>query len=835
MATAPSPSRERIQAGFVEVRRVVGASWRSVLAGLLCLAGVAVYAAVVDEKTPLESWLSLRLGLVFGYVALFELACVSTGWVVVARALGIRKAPLVEAVLMSKIVGLSIFGSLYYVAGALGLFRGWFALVMASIMALVGLPDLVGRIRMERRVRRHARPARPVAHWIGVLATCFGGMGLLLLYLQSMTPDAINFDASWYHLPIAEDYAREGRLVPFYGDYNRAFPHLMSVVFTWGFVLPGLSKPLAWMMATHLELAMVVWKCVGVAAAARWMLGGRRLTGSWAVFFLFPGIFVYDQNPGGSADHFLGAFAVPAFLAAVRAMPRLDKRYLALLGVVLGGALLTKTQSIYLVGATGALLGGRALQLTARALIRRFRPVDDGAFVPTWKQLLAAVAIVAGLAAAISAPHFVKNFVYYKNPLYPFAMRWFESFPEHARSADIFRELYPNLPHKPKGVGLERHLNALKLFFTFALDPHYSFTKGVPVTGALFSLLLAPAVLLRRAGRIWLGVAASFVAILIWAETYTGDRYLQGLLPIPIATTAALIVRLWSVGYAARVGVTALVLFQVVYGGDAPFYSGDKRIQASIRLINSSYEGRRTDEARFGGFRREHLAIARHLPRGASVYARNYRTTLGVDRAWTPDNQSWQSWVFYEPMKSPGELWDALRERGFTHLARVRNKRPSETLQGTLLLAELIRQSKDCRGFGAVEICGMPEQRPELESPYLVAVREVSGYPDGLYELGQLIRYDRDTKGTFNAPSVPLEPLKRGGSFEELAARAQAVVVGPKSKTPIPDAFVLVEQLPKQTLHLRKLDDRAPETDAPAPAGDDDDDEQRPPDDGEAR
>ena len=37
----------------------------------------------------------------------------------------------------------------------------------------------------------------------------------------AMSPDAINYDASWNHLVIAQDYAREGRIVPFPGDWMR--------------------------------------------------------------------------------------------------------------------------------------------------------------------------------------------------------------------------------------------------------------------------------------------------------------------------------------------------------------------------------------------------------------------------------------------------------------------------------------------------------------------------------------------------------------------------------------------------------------------------------------
>lgn len=45
------------------------------------------------------------------------------------------------------------------------------------------------------------------------------------------------------HVVIAQDYAREGHLVPFVGDWQPNVPHLASFVFTWGFIVPGLALP----------------------------------------------------------------------------------------------------------------------------------------------------------------------------------------------------------------------------------------------------------------------------------------------------------------------------------------------------------------------------------------------------------------------------------------------------------------------------------------------------------------------------------------------------------------------------------------------------------------
>ncbi len=788
-----------------------------------CLAGIALYASVVGKKYPVADWLTWRLGLVWSWVLLFEVGCVGIGFLVLWRLLRLRTLPLLESLLMSKAIGLGIFGFTFYAAGALRLFRPWFAVALAVAFAAAGAFDLVRRLRMEQRTWRHRAPGTPLATWFGLAATCFGAACFLLLWLQTLTPESINFDATWYHVPIAQDYARAGQLIPFYGDYNRAFAHLTSMVFTWGFLVPGLSAPLKWICCLQLEMAVVVWKAVGVAVAARWMLGGQRVRGLWAVFFLFPGIFVYDQNPGASADHFLGFFALPVLIAAGRALPRLDLRWCAVLGIALGGAVLVKTQAIYLVGFAGVLLGVRWAHLAGRALLRRLRPRAEGPrpdapplFVPTWRHLILVAVVVGGMALLIAAPHFVKNAVFYKNPLYPFAQNLFPSFPEHEKSALLFAKLYPNTPHLPKGEGIMRHVTAVGLFFRFSFDPHYSFTKGFPVMGSLFTLFLPMALVVRRPGRVWIGIAAAFVSIVLWAETYTGDRYLQGVITIPAAVTAALMVRGWDLGWLARAGLVPLVAFQLVYGADAPFYSGSKRIVAAIDLARSGFEGKRKDEQRFKS-RSEHRKIDAALPEDAVLLVRNYRTTLGIARPVIFDIQAWQAHIFYEPLKTPAELWEHLRARGITHLLYPENQRPPDTLQAAVLFDALARSGEKRKKYGSLTVVDMPTTPPPGEAPFRVVVQGMPKYTDGLYRVEQLNAYDRDKKNVIFQKPTPEEKLaKDKKNAAELLDKASAVVLGKKKKKTLEglgDRFVEVERFKEYTVHLLKTGETAPTED----------------------
>ena len=153
---------------------------------------------------------------------------------------------------------------------------------------------------------------------------------------------------------IAQDYAREGRIVAFPGGWNMNPPHLASVFDTLAFMVPGLDLPqLRWMMALHGEFVVVVWTMVGIAAAARW-LAEREVGGTWVVYLLFPGLFCYDTTSAARPIDFMALFTAPLLPALGRALRRFERGPCLLLGALAGAALATKLQGNYLLMRSGS-------------------------------------------------------------------------------------------------------------------------------------------------------------------------------------------------------------------------------------------------------------------------------------------------------------------------------------------------------------------------------------------------------------------------------------------------------------------------------------------------
>jgi hypothetical protein len=599
-----------------------------------------------------------------------------------------------------------------------------------------------------------------------------------------LTPAALNYDSRWYHLTIAQDYARAGRIVPFLADYNKGFPHLTSIVHTWGWLLPGLTDPLRWMLVLQTEFSIVLWTLAGVGAAIAWFAGRAHIRGAWAAYFLFPGIFVYDYNVGGSADHFVGFFAIPLLLAAVRAVD-LSPRRSILIGIVAAGALLSKYQAIYLIVPVGLLLGLR----WGRLEIRQLR---EGKSFPRRRLWLGPV-LVLGVGLLLSLPHFLKNWFFYGNPMYPFMVDLFRgTHPRQPDSALLVSHLLSDDPMKPKGTLLVRLMDALRLAFTYSFNPHGSSTNNFPVLGSLFTLLLPVIPFLRRR-RLWIGAFLGFGAIMTWALIYLIDRYTQAFIPILAAVAGATIICAWELGIIARVGLVVLVGMQIVWGGDAPFYSGFDRIVDSMDMIRSGYEGKAN--TRFDKYLRSQRELSKRLPADAVVLFHNSRLGLGVNRTVLQDLPGFQGLISYRDVKTPRDLCRLYQSLGITHIVHERGVWPAFSKQEEVVFATfLTRYAASTFREGEYEVVEVPRELPPVEPPYRVLSLGVSGYGDGVYPVETMGTYDPlpDRFKSYAAPALATTAESAGSP--DVVDRIDAVLVGASTVPPLALQSVLQSQ-----------------------------------------
>ncbi len=779
---------------------------RAVLLALFCVAAIVVFAVKVNGHYAIREWLAWRVLMLWVYTLALNLACVSIGHALLRRLFRLRRMPVMETWLVSMAVGLVAFVLALYAAGAVGGFQPAVAVLLPFAFIAFGASELPLLVRRTRRYFAMPRRATVLECVIRRLAVGGALLAFGVLYLIAFSPDAIHFDASWYHLPIAHDYARHGRFVPFPGDYVRVFPHLSSLLYTWGFLLPGTDTPIDWMLALHIEYSIVAWNAVAVAVAAQWMLRDARIRGLWTATFLFPLVFAFGTSVGAAADHMVGFWAVPMFVATGRLLRDLDVRWAALLGVFAGGAVLTKYQAIYMITACGTLIAARWCWLA----IRR-----SGA--PRWSTMIRSPLVVIGLSTLVALPHFLKNAIFYGNPLYPFAQNVFtSSTPTHPRAAELFSNMLGEVDNQPKGEGWGRVRETLELLGDFSFVPHYTvdWVEKWPLFGSLFTLLIPCALLVRRPGRIWLGIWACTVVIVVWSNTYLTDRYLLAAVPLFAGTTIAMIVRAHELGPIARVGLYPLVAFQIVWGADAWTWSGKKLIDGSMALVRSGYEGRLEHDERFPHWK-TFRSVTEVLPLDAKVLIRGSRPSLGIDRDVVEDLQWNQASIWYEPIDDARELWQLYRDRGITHLLYLPDVHYSGTIQSSVLFATLVHEPDlSIRRFGKWELVEMPATPPGGDDELLVVTRRLKFYKDGLYPVDELdvygrmqTRLDKDER---TKPQARIDLVDESDRATEAFTAADAVVVGgghevaAEEKAILKRDFDKVEDLGTAVIWLRR-------------------------------
>jgi hypothetical protein len=783
---------------------------------LLALLATLFYGGFLHGIYPLRLWLLWQLAMLWGWVALFSLACASFGQLVLVRLCKLTDLPALEAAVLGMAVGVVAFTLAMYVGGACAWYGPTFAVLLPLAMLAAGAKH---GWRVLRALWSELAEPRPG----GLLAIALGAAGVAcvgLIYLGAMTPYALNYDSTWSHLVIAQEYARAGRIVPFLGDYNKNVPHLASMLFTWGWLVPGLEhRALRWMMALHLEVGLFLWTLAAIAACVRALVGDPKLRGAWLGLFLFPIIFVYDDNLGGSSDHVCGFFSVPIALATLRLCTRFSLGAAALVAIVCAGDLLTKLQAAYLLIPTALLIAGYWLKhLTEHALLRLAKgqaPERGPAQVPL-RTLLWAPWVIAGLGLLLFSPHCIRQLVFHKNPLYPFLQDVFTSSTPTVgnASAMIGRQLI-DPKFTPTGAPTDRLWHACKLFFTFSFKPHYSFTKDVPSFGSLFTLLLPAIVFVPDRRRLLLVTALGSGALLAWGVLYNVDRNLQTFMPVLVCATTAILVKAWRLGPLARVGLVPLVALQIAWGGDAFFYTSHGRINDAMNLIRSGFEDHA--KTRFDGYRSEFVAIGKAVPKNARILLHKSHVTLGIEREIVLDWAGFQGLIDYRGLHTPRELYDYYRSLHITHLLVEGDMpRADSKAEEVLWQAFITRHAVSAGQFGGHRLFRMPALPPPVEPSYRVAIVGVEPDVDGIYPIERLASLDclphprRSHKAleTWSDEATRLAGLGR----VDAVFMSWALVKQPKFKSILRKDFVHVFDAPDEwRLYLRKPQPAAPQ------------------------
>jgi len=619
------------------------------LASLL-FAATVFFLWFVNPFYPLQHWLVFFYARAWLWTGLFCLASLFGGLRVLDLIIPDSESLLPgDRLILAWALGVLVFFWGVFLAGTCGLFGGGFFFVWPTVLLLLGgVPGARLAMRAGIRLRSGARlfvPRGPIE----ILSVLLILLSLIAIYLQVMIPNNLGADTNAYHLPIAEHYVAAGRIGPFVeGWYAGAFPQLASVLYAWALQVPGDYADGA-ALCSHLEWALFLLTLAGVAVLTARLTRERPRPAAAAAVFLFPGIFLYDSSLITGADHVLAFWAVPLALALLRLSGCFSWPNAILAGVLAAATMLTKVTGVLLF-APAALL---VVVLAVRA--RRITPLL------AW----GASALVA------SSAYWLKNFVYYGDPMYPLLHRFVSSHPWHEGAGDLLGAVFT--PHfEATGTPVEKLVKTLGVLLNFSFVPNdWGDLHGdKPVFGSLFTLLIPALLLLRPLRRLWVLILGTHVGLAVWYLTNHQDRYLQALLPWMAACVAATLALAWRQGRLVRGAVVALVSAQLVWGADVSFFRThamlhDSPIRAVGELLGSAQQKKYQERFQRPGTL---LEVGDALPLKAKGLLHTVEEKLGARAELVLDAPGRQGAIDYLLLESPQTVAALWRQMGITHI-----------------------------------------------------------------------------------------------------------------------------------------------------------------------
>lgn len=768
---------------------------RAILAALALAGALVGFGILLDSHYPIEKWLFWKYAKIVLLATLWLGSCTVTGLALVDRLT--PGLPVRERLVQSAACGVYAFYVLQFLGGVLGLFGAAWAVALPTLMLTFGVLASREALRGFWQQRGSLRKLSfgVSARW-QVPILLFGIVCIAGLYLSILSPKNTAFDSVWYHLGLGQGWAADGAILRSQeGWLYEGLPNMAAVLYSWAFLLPGFDLFDTTILAAHIEFILFLVTLASIPVLVDWLLPDTRVGLAWVSLFLFPSVFMYDAGLHTGNDHIAAFWAVPIFLSLRRAWPRLDWRNMTLLALCAAGALLTKYQSVALVVGPGLFVLGRAVYLGIKK--------QPGA---TWL-LGPAVGLAAGLV--FMSPLWVKNWVWYGDPLFPLLYKYMTIRPWNDDMSALMEANWSRQVRRPRGPLGERLTKTIYngFYFSFTSFTHGRFHGKLPYFGSLFTLSLVWLPFLRNTKRTWAVFIATQLGVFAWYNFSHIERYLQLLIPWMAAVVVAALVLAWRLGWFVRIPLVALVLLQVIWGGDALFIrthamTRELPLVHSARLIESGYKGKwELREQAFGSLQE----IGDALPPGATVALHEHNPRMGLSARVVHDMPRLQTLIRYGLMDSPQEVYDLYLELGVTHIVwRAQYSYAYDSLAGDLRFFEFVTNAvKDKSRAGGWSYGSMPSERPAIDSEDIVLYSGCkSTFKPGLFHLRGMntLPGQKNVKG--------FEPLPEDDEGMKAAVeRATFIVHGMKCKTkrpPVTDDFKIVAKRKGETLWVRK-------------------------------
>jgi 4-amino-4-deoxy-L-arabinose transferase-like glycosyltransferase len=435
----------------------------------------------------------------------------------ICKTLGLSFASSAETLSFSVFVGTGALASAVLFLGLVHLLRSW--AVAALVILGLGLSsrNLTELWQLIKRGLRAATLTRET-RILFALFCCL----IILLVLRALTPPN-TADELIYHLPVSKNFAERGGIYPSYDNLFGNLPLLIHMIYT--LCLMAGSDVAAKLFSLFLAIA---------TAIALYGFCSRFLTrrvGVIAIFAFFGAGMVVEVAVTARIDVSLAGMLFLATYAMMNYLQTDQRGWLWVSAILAGFSLGIKSSAgpwLFFVG--------------VMYIVETLRKREN------ITSILRRGIAYTFIAAAIASPWYIKNYVWFHNPIYPFitgevadfganGIRYFNASDESkldAHFATARKEIPEIVNAQEKEIRqaidarLPRHPMRLWEFFT--KPALYLVSEPFHYPNYLF--LLTPLVLFLRPGRwiLWLlGISIAFAFTMTWSSWIA--RYLMPVYP----------------------------------------------------------------------------------------------------------------------------------------------------------------------------------------------------------------------------------------------------------------------------------------------------------------
>jgi len=425
----------------------------------------------------------------------------------VMRLLRSEADSIAEAIPFAIAIGLGVLAYAILGVGLVGALHAWVLILVLAALFAVGCRHIIALIQRLPAAFSTSRPRTAGAAALGVFILVI----FLATLLGSLAPAAdADYDSLVYHLAIPKVYLRDGSIhsIPWLTHSN--FPFTLEMLYTLGLLLrdQSLSKLFHFGYGWLSALAIFAFGRRWWGVCAGW-LGAAAFAAIPLVLWQMTTAYI---ELGVALYTFLTMYALVRFFEGRSSDA--GRGWLWIAALMCGFALAVK------------MLAGAVFLFAIIALLWGLRSAPN--------RPRAAAAFIL-IAAAISAPWYIKSYLWTGNPVYPF---FYDLFGGRYWSAERAREYAA--AQKAFGLGATP-LHFLLLPWNLTLDPQAFFDQPnllrpfnvhIAVFGPLLLALLPTLIIVEPIGgpgRLLLWFGLTFVAI--WFLLTQNLRYLVPILP----------------------------------------------------------------------------------------------------------------------------------------------------------------------------------------------------------------------------------------------------------------------------------------------------------------